>query len=176
MVFALSLAVLCTVSPLRAAAQDQAPAAPEAAAEDVGSIDAIMAAVYDVISGPAGPRDWDRMRSLFVPGARLMVVSPNAPNGIAVLSLEDYIARSGAFFMENGFFETELARKTDRYGGLAHAFSTYAAFRAEDDAEPFMRGINSFQLLFDGNRWWLTTIYWQRESPELPIPAEYLPE
>src|ERR1700755_1397386 len=45
---------------------------PTAKPGDVDTIEHILAATYDVISGPAGPRDWDRFRSLFYPGARLM--------------------------------------------------------------------------------------------------------
>lgn len=155
-----------------AQAQDARPAA---APEDVASIDAIMAAVYDVISGDAGaPRDWDRFRSLFIDGARLIPRSATNPNGAVVLSPEDYVVRGEANFKENGFFESEIGRKTDRYGDIAHVFSAYAAKRSADDAEPFLRGINSFQLLHHDGRWWVVTIYWQAETPDNPVPAEYL--
>src|SRR5689334_8789003 len=39
---------------------------------DVASIDGILRALYEVVSGPAGPRDWKRGRKLFLPEARLM--------------------------------------------------------------------------------------------------------
>lgn len=140
--------------------------------EDVASIDAIMAAVYDVISGPAGePRDWDRMRSLFIPGARLI---PNQGGKVRVMSVEEYVESGSAFFKENGFFELEISRKTDRYGDIVQIFSTYEAHKNADDAEPFLRGINSFQLLYQDDRWWIVTIFWQAESEDNPIPNEYL--
>lgn len=165
--FALAAASLAT-----ALAQEARPAA---APEDVASIDAIMTAVYDVISGPAGEeRDWNRFRSLFIDGARLIPLSASNPNGAAVMSPEDYVARASANFMENGFFEMEIGRKTDRYGDIAQVFSAYAAKRSADDAEPFMRGINSFQLLHHDGRWWIVTIYWQAETPDNPVPAEYI--
>jgi hypothetical protein len=155
-----------------------APAVKEANPADVASVDAIMKAVYDVISGDAGvKRDWDRFRSLFHKDARMIPTGKNPQTGVTgarVLSPEDYVARSGPYLEQNGFHEREMARKIDQFGNIAQVFSTYQSFHKKDDKEPFMRGINSFQLLNDGKRWWVVTIYWQQESPESPIPAQYL--
>jgi len=156
----------------------QAAPAPAARTADVASLEAIIAAVYDTISGPAGaPRNWDRFRSLFVPGARLIPIArrPDAPAEARIRTVEDYMAGASRSFAQSGFFEREVARTVERYGGLAHVFSTYEARRALDEATPFMRGINSFQLLFDGTRWWVVTIYWQAETPDTPLPEKYLP-
>jgi hypothetical protein len=145
---------------------------------DVDSIDSIMKAVYDVISGDAGKeRDWDRFRSLFYKDARLIPTGKNAQTGIVgarVLSPEDYIQRSGPMLLKNGFFEREVARRVDRYGNIAQVFSTYESFHTSSDKKPFMRGINSFQLMNDGKRWWVVTIFWEAETPENPIPKQYL--
>lgn len=153
---------------------------PPARAEDVESIDAILAAVYGVISGPAGEaRDWDRFRSLFLPEARL-IPSGQAPDGSVrylVWSPEEYIETAGGQLEANGFFEVEVHRIEERFGNIAHVFSTYDSYRTAEEMKAgahFMRGINSFQLLFDGERWWVLQIYWQAESPDLPIPARYL--
>ncbi|MGH7720946.1 MAG: hypothetical protein ACREON_19130 [Gemmatimonadaceae bacterium] len=144
---------------------------------DVSSVDNIMKALYDVISGPAGQkRDWNRMRSLFIPGARLIPSRPRREGGgaeVLVLDLEGYITRSGPFLEREGFFETEVARQMESYGNIAHAFSTYESRRTPQE-QPFSRGINSIQLLKDGNRWWIVTIYWDSERPDNPIPAQYL--
>ena len=146
--------------------------------KDVASLDAIMKAVYDVISGDAGKaRDWDRFRSLFHKDARLIPSGKNPQTGVIgarVLTPEDYVQRSGPFLEKNGFHEREIARHVDQYGNIAQVFSTYASFHKMDDKEPFMRGINSFQLLNDGKRWWVMTIYWEAETPENPIPKKYL--
>ena len=75
---------------------------------------------------------------------------------------------------KEGFFEREIALRTDLYGNIAQVFSTYASYHKADDKIPFARGINSFQLLNDGKRWWVVTIYWQGETPETPIPKEFL--
>lgn len=150
----------------------------EANPADVASLDSIMKAVYDVISGDAGKeRDWDRFRTLFHKDARLIPSGKNAQTGVVgarVLSPEDYISRSSAALMKDGFFEREVARTVETYGNIAHVFSTYESFHSLSDKKPFMRGINSFQLLNDGKRWWVITIYWQGETPENPIPKKYL--
>ena len=155
----------------------QPAAAPAANPADVSSIDAILHAAYDTISGPAGrQRDWDRFRSLFVSGARLAAVVPNHQEGlrIVVLSPEEYIQHDDPYFRNHGFFEREVARRTERVADIAQVFSTYESRHAADDPKPFERGINSFQLMNDGRRWWIVTIFWQGETPESPIPQEFL--
>ena len=91
------------------------------------------------------------------------------------MSPDDYIKSSGKWLVENGFFEKEIHRSTDTFGNISQVFSTYESFRSEADKVPFMRGINSIQLLNDGNRWWIINIYWTQESEDRPIPKEYLP-
>jgi len=155
---------------------------PPADPADVASIDSIVAAAYDVISGPAGQkRDWDRERSLFLPGARLIPTgdTPGATDSSGklapqVLDIEAYIARVEPYFEANGFFEKEVARRTEQFGQIAHVWSTYESRRSLADSKPFMRGINSIQLFHDGTRWWIVGIYWQHESAEHAIPEKYL--
>lgn len=175
-IFAMSLnAQTPTPSPAPAA---PAPVVKDANPADVGSIDAIMKAVYDVISGDAGvKRDWDRFRTLFHPDARMIPTGKNPQTGVTgarVLTPEDYINRAGPNLEKNGFHEREIARKVDHWGQIAQVFSSYESFHKKDEKTPFMRGINSFQLLNDGKRWWIVTIYWQQETPDNPIPAQYL--
>jgi hypothetical protein len=148
----------------------------EAKPADVNSIEAILSAVYDVISGPKGhPRDWDRMRGLFVPGARLIPCRPKGDDGrasIGMLSVDDYINRFGARLVEAGFIEREITRRIDRFGHMAQVFSTYET-RLDGAKEIVGRGINGIQLLWDEKRWWVVTIMWDSESPTQPIPADY---
>jgi hypothetical protein len=153
------------------------PAPPAANPADVGSIDAIIAAVYDVISGPAGKkRDWDRMRSLFIPGARLIPTGPGRAGGYGsrVVTVDGYIEGSSPFFEKEGFYESEISRVTDQFGQIAHVFSTYESKHAPADTKPFARGINSIQLMNDGSRWWIVTIFWQGEDEKHPLPEKYL--
>jgi hypothetical protein len=139
-------------------------------------MDSIIAALYDVISGPAGKRDWDRMRSLFVPGARLIPTGPRPTGGYGarVGDVEDFISRSAPFLESQGFFEKEIARKTDTFGNIAHVFSTYESKHKADDPKPFARGINSIHLMNDGKRWWIVTVFWQGEDEKNPLPEKYL--
>jgi hypothetical protein len=145
---------------------------------DVGSIDSIVNAVYAVISGPAGQkRDWNRFKSLFLPGARLIPTRPcpEGGHGARVLTPADYAARAGANLEKNGFFEREIARHTDTYGDIAQVFTTYESRHLATDPQPFARGINSMQFFYDGKRWWVVTIFWDAERPDNPIPTQYLP-
>jgi hypothetical protein len=149
---------------------------------DFATIDSIINAAYDGISGPAGKaRDWDRERSLFIPGARLIPTAKDAgelnrnidlaPQNLGV---EEYIARVQPYFEKEGFYEKEIARRTELFGQIAHVWSTYESRHSPDDSEPFMRGVNSIQLFNDGERWWIVTVYWQHESVDHPIPPKYL--
>ncbi|MFN3385199.1 MAG: hypothetical protein ACK42Y_01260 [Candidatus Thermochlorobacter sp.] len=145
--------------------------------KDVASLDAILAALYDVISGDAGkPRDWHRFRSLFAPGARLMpiVQLSSGKDTLRVMTPDDYVESGKKRFAQRGFFEKEIARRTERYGNLVHVFSTYEAREQASDEKPFMRGINSIQLLYDRTRWYIVSVMWQAESAEFPLPEKYL--
>lgn len=167
-----------------AMAQGTKPANPLAAAlaavpaplpEDVKSIDSIVKALYDVISGhPGQKRNWSRFHSLFYPGARMIPsgINPNTKMGGAnVITPDEYMKSSGPFLEKEGFHEVELARRVEQYGTIAHVFSTYDGRVGSGEK---VRGINSFQLFNDGRRWWVLTIAWSQESPEQPIPQAYL--
>lgn len=177
-VLALVAALACAGSPALA----QAPAPPplpvsSAAPADVASLDAIMAALYGVISGDAGQdRDWNRFRSLFWPGAVMVPTGVDKEGHFRarLYTPDDYVARNGPYFAQHAFFEREVARRTERYGAIAHVFSTYESRDARDAAKPFERGINSIQLLNDGKRWWITAISWSGETASNPLPPEYL--
>ena len=145
--------------------------APAVRAADTDSIDSVIKAVYEVISGPAGtPRDWVRFKALFADGARLIPVRAAGPT---VLSPDDYAEHAKPIFEKAGFYETELARKLETFGKIAHAFSTYESRHAPGE-KPFARGINSFQLVKMGDTWKVMTILWDSERPGNPIPEKYL--
>jgi hypothetical protein len=154
-----------------------APSATGAAARpgDVDSVEHIIAAVYDVISGPAGPRDWDRFRTLYYPGARMIPSRRDDKGTITarVSSPDEYATRSGAFFMKEGFFENSVSNRVEEWDHIAHVWSTYESRHAKGD-KPFARGVNSFQLFNDGSRWWILTVYWEGEDPTHPLPEKYL--
>ncbi len=144
----------------------------------VASLDAIVNSLYAVISGEKGQeRDWDHFKFLFHADAKLIPAgkTPTGKYQARFLKPQDYITTSGAWLVENGFFEVEIKREIQTFGSISHVFSTYQAYRSAGEAEPFMRGINSIQLLNDGDRWWILNVYWTQETPENPIPNAYLP-
>ena len=153
---------------------------PEANPSDVASIDAIITAAYEVISGPAGKkRDWDRERSLFLSQARLIPTAVEAGRNDCdlapqMLDVEGYIERVEPLIEKKGFYEKEVARRVERFGQIAHVWSTYESRHDLSDPEPFMRGINSIELFNDGKRWWIVSIYWQHESAQHLLPEQYL--
>jgi hypothetical protein len=153
------------------------PVIPAANPSDVATLDAILAAVYDSISGAKGKvRNWDRFRSLFVPGARLIPTfkRPTGEFVTRVLTPEEFITSSGKFMEEQGFFEHGIANHVEQFANIAHAFSVYEGRHDTADPKPFVRGINSIQLMNDGKRWWVVTIFWQAEDAANPLPQKYL--
>jgi hypothetical protein len=155
-------------------APDPFAGAPSAKPDDVKSVDNILAALYDVISGPAGERDWNRFRSLFVPNARLTSAekSPDGEIHVRPNSVEDYVRLGGNYFLKNGFFEKPIVSRVQTFGNVAQVFSSYESRHAPGEA-PFARGINSFQLAYDGKRWWVVNVLWDEERPDNPLPKEF---
>jgi hypothetical protein len=159
------------------------PGAPQAGASagDGVSVDAILKALYESVSHPDGVEpDWARMRKIFLPVG--MLIPPKRPNQdmFTVLDVDGFRDRTREFMATakqkgetTAFFEKEVARKLDCFGNVCQAFSTYEARRAPTDEKPFTSGINSIQLLNDGQRWWVASIVWDTERPNNPIPAEY---
>jgi hypothetical protein len=147
--------------------------------EKVQSLDSTLETLYGVISGEKGEeRNWDLFRYLFKPESRLIPSSKNKIGvyGVRFMTPEDYVTGSGKWLVENGFFEKEIHREEHTFGNITQVFSTYESFHSKTETEPFMRGINSIQLLNDGTRWWVINIYWAQESEDNPIPDKYLPK
>jgi hypothetical protein len=152
------------IAPFLFAAAASAPAA------DLAGIDAAIHGVYEVISGPPGQkRDFDRMRSLFAPGATLKAIGPK---GLRGGSLEDYISRNKEVLEKEGFTERELGRRVELWGGLATAWSAYDGRTANGSFHE--RGINSFQLVKVDGKWLVASILWQEETPANPLPANLI--
>jgi hypothetical protein len=144
---------------------------------DVQTEDGIVEALYSVISGPAGQkRDWDRMRFLFSPEAHLVAVG-HRKNGTVYripMTVDGYVQQSGPYLETRGFFEREVARRRENFGGLTELWSTYESREKLDDKKPFERGVNSIQLVNDGKRWWIVSLAWQGEDSQTTLPKKYL--
>jgi len=132
-------------------------------ADKVNSLDKTLETLYGVISGEKGEeRNWELFRYLFKPNAKLIPSGKNREGivGLRYMTPDDYIESSGKWLVENGFFENEIHRTVQTFGNITQVFSTYESFYSKTDTQPFMRGINSIQLLNDGSRWWVVNIYW----------------
>jgi len=144
---------------------------------DADGPERVVDVLNSLISGPAGeaPR-WDRFRALFAPGARLIPTNREVDGErvMRVHDVEDYVRSYGAHLEEIGFYERQIAHRVERFGRIAHVWSTYGSY-ASPEAEAFARGINSIQLHHDGRRWWIVTVFWDSERADTPIPAEHLP-
>ena len=154
--------------------QDLSAQVPAPKPDDVKSIDSILAAVYNVISGPAGERDWNRFRSLFLPGATLTSAGKDREGNIHLRprTVEGYVTGAGDYFAQHGFFESPIVSRVQTFGNVAQVFCSYESRGAAGEA-PFARGINSFQLAHDGKRWWIVSILWDEERPDNPLPKEF---
>lgn len=157
------------------------PTAPEPREADVASPQAAVKGVYASISGPAEreeAREWDRLRSLFLPDARFVLVrwqDPEEGSEATVLrqwGVEGFIKAAKGFYEDSSFYENEIASRIDRFGNIAHVFSTYES-RIEEDGDPVSRGINSIQLVKAEGRWWIAHLVWDVETEVNPIPNEY---
>jgi hypothetical protein len=151
---------------------------------DVDTVEHLVAALYDVISGPQSkPRDWDRFRSLFLPDGRLGVIRPDAPatakeparkSDAIFLTPDIYVERDDPYFKTQGFFERSIANRVEEFGNLVHVWSTYESRHAAHDPKPFTRGINSIQIIHAQGRYWVASIMWDDERPGLTLPEKYL--
>jgi len=145
--------------------------------DDVATLDGMIKAYYDVVSGPKGqPRDWARDRTLYIKDLRFVQVGVGQDGKIApnISDHQTYVDRADGL-TKTGFFEKEIHRVTERFGPIAHVWSSYESRRTED-GPVIMRGINSIELFWDGERWWIANAIWTDETPETPIPKEYLPK
>lgn len=177
----LAIAVAC--APLAAQqttppAQPATVAAPVADSADVASPEAVVVALYDVISGPASEeRNWDRFRSLFLPTARLAFILPlqSGDQRLINVTVEEFIRAAGPNYRQGaGFWERGIGERVERYGNIAHVFTAYETRMAGPDAPVAMRGINSVQMIHSQSRWWIANLVFENERPDTPIPPRYI--
>ena len=144
--------------------------------EDVATIDGVLKAFYEVISGPTGePRQWSRDRSLYIPDVRFVSIEKRKDGAIEArpISHQEFVDRSNAPLVKNGFYESEIHRETQQFGQIAHVFSTYES-RMKLEGPVIARGINSLELFNDGKRWWVLSVQWDEERHGLRIPQKWL--
>jgi hypothetical protein len=155
-------------------------ATPDVSAADLTTIDGIVNAMYATVSAAAGePRDWERFRSFFLPGARMIPTNRAIHHGQGghppdVMDVETFIRTTAPVLEPMDFHEVQIASRVERFGCVAHVWSTYDSRSTADDPQPFARGINSIQLYYDGARWWVVNVFWDSEREDNPIPERYL--
>jgi hypothetical protein len=142
---------------------------------DVATAGSLIDALYATISGPAGPRNWSRLRYLCKPKVHFNTLSRSqeGPPQYQSMELKEYIKNASPFFEKSGFFETEIGRHQDAFGDILQVFSAYQV-QTEAEGPVVARGINSIQLVQDQGRWWIVNILWDTETPNHPIPLPYL--
>ena len=140
--------------------------------DDVATIDALIEAYYESVSGHPGSRDGERMLSLFIEGGKISVgLGGNEPTHELA---EDYLRTERFLTLTEDFFEREISRDTQRFGNMANVISTYGISDAMENTNYTARGVTVFQLVRHRDRWWILSTMWQRESPDFPLPAELL--
>jgi hypothetical protein len=151
---------------------------PKANLADVASIESTVRAFFSAISVPAGGKiDLNRLRSLFVPGGRIVDMreqSSSHPADLYLFTPEEYAAMSDSQTVTDGFFDSNPANQVESFGVIAHVYATFESRSNPEDAKPFARGIKSFELLNSGGRWHIVQVYWDWERPDNPIPERYL--
>ncbi|HVG23996.1 MAG TPA: hypothetical protein VND45_07565 [Thermoanaerobaculia bacterium] len=152
--------ILCLL--LVAVALPASPAPPKKAkpGTDEFSIEATVLAVYNVVSGPAGRRDWNPFKDLFVAGGQVV----SYENGTAtVTSPDDYATKNKPYFDANGFFQWPVETRVERFSDIAHVTSRFESRHAPTDAAPFARGVAYFELVRSGDRWQVVSMTWQSQ-------------
>jgi predicted metalloprotease with PDZ domain len=159
---------------LTAAQQAQEPL-PAANPKDVETVDAIVKALYEVISGPKGPRNWDRFHSLFTPEAVMgaTVTTPAGKTELHSFTPQQYRKMNSPLFEQSDFFEEEIGRNVTQYGNVVSVQSAYQ-FRLQQGGPVAQRGINYITLAKSNGRWYIVNLTWQDEQKDNPIPATML--
>jgi hypothetical protein len=148
--------------------------------EDLSTVNGIIHTLYDVISGPAGQdRDWNAFRNLFAEDARMYIAVPDKDSGSILKSItpEEYAERNKTRLSDIGFNEDELYRIINSYGAGTQIFSTYEShFTNKNGEEEITKGINNIQLYFDGERFFIVSIFWDANAKNIEVPDRYLPK
>lgn len=147
---------------------------------DVASPESIVKALYETVQrAPGEEYQWDRLRTLFLPGARMIPNTEQTGATFRVLTVEEFFEWIDGVTViggpnDRGFQEEQIAARVEMYGDIAHVFSTYQK-HYHGDTPILGRGINSIQLVRHQGRWWVSSIIWDEESGAGPLPERYRP-
>ncbi len=161
----LTFSLLCAFALLKGQTEYPLPA-------DIATLDGIINAYYEVVSGPEGPKQTERDRSLHHPDAHVMITGEDSTGKPTLRSIT--LAEFHATASPAAFYEVEIHRVTETFGHITHVWSTYE-YRSEPDGPVLGRGINSIQLYHDQERWWVLGWVYDSERKNNPLPEKYLP-
>jgi hypothetical protein len=147
---------------------------------DLNTVNGIIHSLYNAISGSSGQdRDWSSFRTLFAENARMYIAVPNKDNNTSLrcITPAEYIERNKTRLADIGFNETELYRITNSYGAGTQILSTYEThFLNKNGEQEITQGINNIQLYFDGQRYYIVSIFWDGNAKNIQVPDRYLPK
>ncbi|MEM6684551.1 MAG: hypothetical protein AAF617_02055 [Bacteroidota bacterium] len=143
-------------------------------AEAVKTIDGILTKMLQLLSVEKGnTMDTKSLKYLFLPNATFSVRSPDKryPKPFETVNLEDFIASLKDNYYESGFLELETGKVVNEFNGIANVFQSFYGVDSERNEA---RGINSYQLVYLENRWWITNMIWTFETDDVKIPKQYI--
>jgi len=144
---------------------------PEPGVEDP-AIARLLEELYEVISFEEGDEpNWTGLQALFSEHARITRITPEGTDHMdprSFLAMTRNLLELGAY---TSFHEFEIARQVRRFGSVAHVWSLYETRRDRGAARALGRGINSIQLIREGERWRVLGLFWDEThaSPDLEL-------
>lgn len=138
----------------------------------VNSIDGIVNEVLATISGDSTvTRDVEKLRMLFTADAtlRALAIAPDGSRQLRTFNLEEFARIVRDYYSGTNFYEYELKKTVNEYNGIAQAFQGYEV----KGPRGIEKGINSYQLYNDGQRWWIISILWVSDRNGVELPEEY---
>lgn len=144
--------------------------------DNLSTLDGVMKAYYDVVTVKKGGKiSFERDSLQHLPNVKVGWVThtPNGSTGFKLATLKEYHQHADASLEREGFYEHEISRKVEHFGGIYHVWSTYES-RNSPNGKVIARGINSVELYFDGKRFWILGWFFDGESKANPLPAKYL--
>jgi hypothetical protein len=117
--------------------------------------------LYAVISFEEGDDpNWQGLRAIFSPHARITRITPEGTDHMdreGFLAMTRNLLEVGAY---TSFYEFEVGRNVERFGGMAQVWSRYETRRNRDAQAALGRGVNSIQLIRDGETWRVLGLLW----------------
>ena len=132
---------------------------------EVTSITTIITAVYDLISGPAGERNWTKFKFLCLPNASFVSTKQTLEGKQEYFqgNIDDYIKLIDPVLKKSDYYENEVERNVQTSDNIANVFSSFESTLFTTTGIVNQRGTNSFQLIYKNERWWIANVLWKNE-------------